>query len=88
MAAGRGEERRARSIAVDLVASARRTRRLMVSGGGEIGKQAVVLDAVQHAVALWSQRCGRGSAVAVEQVVAMRARRVSSRMDGETAMCG
>ena len=34
---------------------------------------------MQHAIA-----CGRGNAVTVEQAAAMRARRVGSRMDGET----
>jgi hypothetical protein len=85
MAAGHGEERRAGAVAMDHATSARRTRRLVVSSGGETGKQAVALDAVQRGGALRPWRCERGSAVTVEQVVAIRARRVGSRMDVETA---
>ena len=38
-----GEERHAGAVAVDHAASAQRTRRRVVSGGGEIGRQATAL---------------------------------------------
>ena len=42
-AAGRGEERRAKAVAAGHATSAPRTRRQVLSGGGETGKQATGL---------------------------------------------
>ena len=42
-AAGRGEERRTGAVVVDHAVLARRTRRQVVSGSGETGKQAAAL---------------------------------------------
>jgi hypothetical protein len=46
--AGRGEERCTGAVAVDHTALARRTRQRVVSGGGETGKQAAVLEQRSH----------------------------------------
>jgi hypothetical protein len=56
---------------VDHVASARRTRQRVVSGGGEIGRQATALErgVACHRVS------AAASAVVVERTVAVRARR-------------
>jgi hypothetical protein len=51
---GHGEERRIRAIVADHAVSARRTRRRMVSGGGETRRQAAVLGCSTP------RHCGRG----------------------------
>jgi len=83
-ATGRGEVRRARAVVVDHAASARRTRRRVVSGGGEIGRQVTALGrgAARHCVST------AGSAVTVKHVAAVLHggdSRVGSRMDAEAA---
>jgi hypothetical protein len=61
---------------VDHITSPRRTRRQVMSGGGETGKQAAALGhGATH----------RSIAVAVEKAATLRAWRVSSKMDGETS---
>jgi hypothetical protein len=62
-ATGRGEECRASTVVMDCAALAQRTRRRVVSGGGEIGRQAAVLErgAARHHVAgaaVWAQQRG------------------------------
>jgi hypothetical protein len=80
--ARRGEERHTRAVAVDHVASARRTQRRVVSDGGEIGRQATVLG---RGVA---RRCvsAVGSVVAVKHAAAVRAQR--QFMSGFENGCG
>jgi len=65
-----GEERHAGAVAVDHVASARRTRRRVVSGSGEIGRQTTALrrGAACHRVS------ATGSVVVAEHATAMQAR--------------
>jgi hypothetical protein len=55
--AGRSEERHAGAIAVDHAASAWRTLRRVVSGGGETGRRRCS-GAVEHAVAMQARRVG------------------------------
>ena len=66
-ATGRSEERRASAVTVDRAALAQRTRRRVVSRGGEIGRQAAALErgAARCRVAgaaVWAQQCGGGGA--------------------------
>ena len=66
-AARRAEECRIGVVTVDHAASARRTRRRVVSGGGETGKQAAVLGrGVAHrgiaATTAWARQRDRGGA--------------------------
>ena len=69
-APGHGEERRAEAVAMDHAASARRTRRRVVSGSGEIGRQAMALGRG----AACCRVSAADSAVVVEHVAAVRTR--------------
>ena len=69
-AARRVEEYRVGVVAVDHVASARKTRRRVVSGSGEIGRQAMALGRG----AACCRVSAADSAVVVEHVAAVRTR--------------